>query len=322
MTRRTIALLALLAASAAAAPAAHAEGVGVYAPTAPFSGPVARLEFASRLAEIMGPGIVGRAYAKAGDFAAAVKRGEIGYALVDASYVAAIGAPWTVLAVARRGGASEVPWAVVSSRVEFSSLAGLRGKSVIVPAIGAKDEAFVLQVLLEGELPRDFFARLSFAPDALSALAAVERGRADCALVPSGLPLPGGVHQVATLRAVSWPVLVTLPRADERRGDAMATALVAASGRLGGQAFDGFVAGGGPAVRALVGQFAHESRRPPFVVPPLRLGGLAGGLAGAAILPDTGTYKLGRVDGAGYLVSPKPGRTPDSEGRELPTNRR
>src|SRR5262249_16173845 len=71
---------------------AHAEGIGLYAPTAPFSGPVARLDYVTGLAERLGGDLVGRAYAKAADFNAAVKRGELGYAVVDFAYLAAVGA--------------------------------------------------------------------------------------------------------------------------------------------------------------------------------------------------------------------------------------
>jgi len=189
---------------------------------------------------------------------------------------------------------------VVSSIPAVRSLAALRGKSVVVPAIGAKDESFVLQVLLEGELPRDHFAKLTFAPDALSALAAVEHGRADAALVPSGLALPASVHQVATLRALSWPVLVALPRPDAPAGraEALGAAVVAAAGKLAGQVFEDFAPGGGAAVQALVGHFAREARRPPLVVPPLRL-------AVGAILPDADSYSVVRADVTGYLVLPK-----------------
>src|SRR6185503_19122163 len=77
---------------------ASAEVIGVYAPSAPFDGPVARLEFVSKLASLVGPGWSGRAFAKAGDLAAAIKRGEVKFAVLDAPYVAAIGVPYQILA--------------------------------------------------------------------------------------------------------------------------------------------------------------------------------------------------------------------------------
>jgi len=271
---------------------AHAEGIGLYAPSAPFAGPVERLDYVTGLAATLGGGLVGHVYARASDFAAAVKRGEISYAVVDAAYLAAQGSPYPVLATARRGGQTEAPWEVVSA-LPVTSLSGLRGLGLAVPAIGARDEAFLTQVLLEGELPRDFFGRVSFAPDARSALAAVERGRADCAVVPSGLPRAPGVHRVATLRAVSWPVLVALPGAEHP------DAVAGAAARAHGTVLEGFVAGGEGAMRALAGRFTHEERRAPLVSPPLRL-------AGAALVGGR-TYTIRRVPVTDYLLVPDSG---------------
>jgi hypothetical protein len=278
----------VLAVLAALASGAHAEGLGLYAPAAPFSGPVARLDFVSGLAARLGPGLVGRAYAKATDFAAAVKRGEVSYAVVDVAYLAASGLPATVLAVAQRGGQSETPWEVVSS-VPARALTELRGRSVALPSIGARDELFLAQVLLEGELGRDFFAHPSFAPDALSALAAVERGRAEVAIVPSGLALPAGVHHVATLRPLSWPALVALSGAP--RGAELAAA--AAAWHDAGAVLDGFA----PASNAVVQGLAHDltpsvARRAPLVTPPLRIAGAAllGGRPVALPLAEVTTY--------------------------------
>ncbi len=132
----------------------------------------------------------GRAFAKAGDFSAAIRRGDIHYAVVDAPYLAALGVPYTVLAVAERGGATQAAWEVVTS-LPARTLAELRGKTVAVPTIGARDEAFVSQVLLEAEVPKDFFAKITYAPDALSALAAIEHGRAEVAIV-AGRPRAAG----------------------------------------------------------------------------------------------------------------------------------
>lgn len=270
---------------------AHAEGIGLYAPTVPFSGPVARLDYVTALAEKLGGDLVGHAYAKAADFAAAVKRGELGYAVVDVAYLAAVGAPWTVLAVAQRGGQTEAPWEVVSAQ-PAASLVALRGRTAAVPAIGARDEAFLYQVLLEGELPHDFFAKVSFAPDALSAVAAVERGRADCAIVPAGLALPAGVHRAATLRAVSWPVLVALPGAQR------SAAVAAAALRANGQVLEGFAPAGGAAdqLQALAGRFGHTERRPPLLVPPLKVS--------TAPLVGGRTYSIPRADVLTSLVDP------------------
>lgn len=240
-------------------------GIGLYTPTAPFAGPAERLEYVSGIATQIGPGYVGRVYARAADFSAAAKRGEIAFAIVDAAYLAALGVPYTVLASAERGGAPQVSWEVIAA-TPTTTLLGLAGKTIAVPTIGARDEAFVYEVLLEGELPKDFFAKVTFAPDALSALAAVERGRADAAIVPAGLTPPSGARRVATLRPVSWPVLIALSSTTS------VDAVTAALGRLGGPVLEHFTAGGGAAITALAGRFGRAEHRPPLIVPTLRLG--------------------------------------------------
>jgi hypothetical protein len=284
-------LVALVVAVAAPAAAQVPIGVGLYAPTVPFAGPVARLDFISALAAQLGAGYAGHAYARAADFTAAVRRGELAFAVVDAVYLAAIGSPYRILAVAGHAGASEAAWEVVAAPAA-TKLLDLRGRSVVVPAIGARDDAFLTQVLLEGELGKEFFAKVAFAPDALSALAAVERGRADCAIVPSGGPLPAGLHHVATLRALSWPVLVALPGAS----GAAEVAAAASAARLPGQALDRFSPGGEGAVQALAAQLARGPHRAPFLAPPLRVAGA--GLVGAA-----GDHIV-RARATSYLMAP------------------
>jgi hypothetical protein len=278
----------------AAAGGARADGggVGLFTPSAPFEGPVARLDFVSGLAARLGPGYVGRSYARATDFVAAVKRGEIRYAVVDATFLAALGTPYTVLAEAQRGGATSTTWEVVTQVATARSLVDLKGKVIAVPAIGAREEAFLFQVLLEGELPREHFARVVYAPDTLSALASVEHGRADAAVVPAGLPLPPGAHRVAALGAIGWPVLVALPGVAVAEAHGVAQV---AQGFVPSKVFDGFVAGGDDAVRALTTRFAHAARldrRPPLAIPALRLptAGLVGTTRLGVVRPSALTY--------------------------------
>jgi hypothetical protein len=281
---RRAAFLILLCASVA-----HADGgvgVGLFAPSAPFDGPVARLDFVSALAGQLGKQYTGRAYAKATDFIAAVKRNEIKFAVVDAPFVAALGVPYTVLATCERNGTPSSSWELVTSSTARNALE-LRGKTLAAPAIGAHEEAFVTQVLLEGELPKEHFGKILYLPDALSALAAVEHGRADAAVVPAGLPLPAGVRKLATLTTVGWPVLVALPGAES--ADAVTASALAFHPP---QVFDKLVKGGGDPVRALADRFGHSERRGPMAVPGLRLtaAGLLGSRTFAIARPDLATY--------------------------------
>ena len=184
--------------------------------------------------------------------------------MIDAPYAAAAGG-YRVLATALRDGGATVAWQLVSSGGK--NLAGLKGSVVAVPDIGARQNDFVMRVLFESELPDGHFGKVLEAPDSLSALAAVEHGRAQAALVPAGLPLPGGVARVLTLAPIGWPVLVALPKADEADGDKVAAA-AAAFGGAG--VFSGFQRGDA-GLRAVAGRFSRPVRRGPLAVPAPRL---------------------------------------------------
>lgn len=284
-THRIALFVVLLATSVARADI----GVGLYTPSAPFDGPVARLEFVSALAGRLGTPYVGRAYAKASDFAAAVKRGDIQFAVVDAPYLAALGVPYTVLAVAQRSGATAAPWSLVTS-TSAKNLLELKGKSVALPAIGAREEAFLTQVLFEGELGKEHFGKVILAPDALSALASVANGRADAAIIPGGpggVALPDGVHRVATLAPISWPVFVALPGASD-----VTNVSAAVTGFTGPQVFERFVRVGPDELRALAARFARAERRPQLAVPSMHwtTAGLLRGRSFAIDRPDVLTY--------------------------------
>src|SRR5262249_43253886 len=154
-----------------------------------FPSTAARVELASRLGEHVGKALggtgTGRVYARAGDFAAAVKRGEVTVALVDAGYLAGTGG-YTVIA-----SSPQQSWLLVARGV--GKINEMGGKRVLVPANGGRETDFVLNVLLGGEVPRDLFAKIEPAPDTAAALAAVGIGKADAAVVPAGGELPAGV---------------------------------------------------------------------------------------------------------------------------------
>ncbi|MBE7453571.1 MAG: hypothetical protein HS111_33330 [Kofleriaceae bacterium] len=180
-------VVALLALGLAGVAAAEPVRVGVFVPSTPFEGTGARLEFATRLARhIGGDDAVGRVYGRASDFAAALRKGEIDLAVADATYLAAVGGSHAVLAVAVRGGDTRTTWDLVA-RGQIDSVLGLEGKTVLTPAIGGREAAFVNEALLGGELRPDFL-RVEVSPDVLSALAALGLGKADAAVVPSGSP--------------------------------------------------------------------------------------------------------------------------------------
>ena len=263
---RTIAAAGLLCALAGAA-AAEPVRVGVYAPATPFEGTAARLDFATRLAKhIGGDDAVGRVYGKAGDFASALRKGDIDLAVVDATYLAATGGSYAVLAVAVRGGDTKVGWDLVA-RGTVDSVLALKGKTVITPSVGGREAAFVTEALLGGELPPDFL-EVEPSPDVLSAVAALGMGKADAAVVPSGLALPAGTNRVVSLPVISWPVLIASPRAP---ASVQAAAAERALTFGGAGAISGFRSGSADAYRGLARRFGRPQRRGPMVVPNLRI---------------------------------------------------
>lgn len=266
---RALAIAIALLAVAATASVAAADGlrVGVFAPSAPFEGTAARLDFATKLAKhIGGEDAVGRVYGKASDFSSALRKGEIDLAVVDATYLAATGGSYAVLAVAVRGGDTRTTWDLVA-RGTVDSVLELKGKTIIVPSVGGREAAFVGEALLGGELPADFW-KVDASPDVLSAVAALNLGKADAAVVPAGLSLPAGTNRVVSLPAVSWPVLIASPKAS---ADVQALAAERALTFGGSGALAGFRSGTSDAYKGLARRFGRTPRRGPMVVPNLRI---------------------------------------------------
>ena len=250
---------------------AHAESVtvGLFAPTAPFPSTSARVELASRLGDHIGKALggsgSGKVFARGADFAAAVKKGEVTIALVDATYLAVAGGNYTVVAAAVRGGESSHGWQLVARGVD--KLAGLKGKRVLVPGIGGRESDFVLNALFGGEIPKDFFAKIEPAPDTVSALAALGLSKADAAIVPTGVELPTGANVVIKLPALSGPVLVVYGGTPQQR-----EAIAAAAATFKGDTTVATLRGADvEAVRAVARRFIVPAKRGPLAVPAIRL---------------------------------------------------
>lgn len=198
MTRAlVVAVVALLLAPAAAR--ADDLSVGLYAPGAPFAGTSARLDYVTRLAahlaDATGATPIARVYARAGDLAAAIKKGDVDVAVVDAAYLASIGASYTVLATATVNGDTEASWQLISRGGE-DTVAALRDKTMLSPVVGGREADFVHNALLGGELPRTFFKTIDTSPDVVSTLAALGLGRGDAAVVPVGVDLPSAPTRI------------------------------------------------------------------------------------------------------------------------------
>lgn len=265
------ALVALVALAIGASPA-HAGPitVGLFAPTAPFPSTSARVELASKLGDQLGKAVggdgSGKVFARGGDFSAAVRKGEVTVAVVDAAYLAVAGGNYTVLAAALRGGQATHRWQLVARGAD--KLAALRGKRILVPGIGGREHELVLNVLLGGEVAKDYFAKIETAPDTVSALAALGLGKADAVIVPTGVELPGGAQKVLELPALSGPVLVAYGGVSAGDREKLAAAALAFKGDA---TVSGFRPADADAVKTVARRFVVPAKRGPFAVPAIRL---------------------------------------------------
>jgi len=275
---------------------AHADTitVGVFAPTEPFPSTAARVDLATKLGEhigkVLGATGNGKVYARAGDFAAAVRKGDVAIALVDAAYLAAAGGNYTVVAAAVRNGETTHGWQLVARA--GTKLADLKGKRVLVPSIGGRESELALAVLLGGEVARDYF-KIETAPDASSAAAAVGLGKADAAIVPAGIATPAGAAIVLALPALPGPVLVAYGSPTHERLSALSNA--AASFR-GDATIDGFRGGDPEAIRAVARRFTVSPKRGPLAIPAVRL--LVGDLV------EGRTFTIERTPPAAFAIAP------------------
>ncbi|HET9621949.1 MAG TPA: hypothetical protein VFP84_11320 [Kofleriaceae bacterium] len=292
--RAIVLALAVIVATVAAAHAAPVT-VGVFAPSAPFPSTAARVELANKLGAAFGAALhkpaAGRVYARAADFAGAVKRGEVVIALVDAAYLASVVANHTVIATSIVDDQPARAWRLVGRA--GTPLGGLRGKRVLVPSVGGREHDFVLNVLLAGDVGREYFEKIEPAPDTASALAALGLGKAEAAVVPAGGELPAGMAELLALPALPNPVLVVygaLP-ADERKAVAEA-----AAGFKGDATIAGFRAGDGDAVRGLARRFFTSSKPGPFAVPAAK--------PAVTELAQSRTFAIERTPAAAFAVAP------------------
>lgn len=242
---------------------AHAQNVtvGLFAPSAPFQSTAARVELANKLGDHLGKALggtgSGRNYAKAGDFSSAVKKGDITLAVVDSAYLAVTGGTYTVIAAAVRSGDTSHAWQLVA-RGGAANVRALEGKRILVPSIGGRETDFVTFALFEGGIPKTFFSKIEAAPDTASTLAALGLGKADAAIVPAGVDLPGGTTMVTMLPTLPGPVLVAYGTVTPQQRQSLATAALSFKGDSTVGAFRG-VDGG--VVRSIARRFGAPVRR-------------------------------------------------------------
>ena len=290
-------ILVLLGVLIAGTTTARAETitVGLFAPTAPFPSTATRVELASRLGDhigkVLGMTGNGKVFARASDFNAAVKKGEVTIALVDATFLAATGGNFTVISAAVRGTDTSSGWQLVARGSD--KIAGLKGKRILVPSVGGRESDFVLNVMFGGEVGKDFFAKIEAAPDTASALAGLGLGKTDAAIVPAGVDLPSGTTSLLTLPALSGPVLVVFGTVTPQRK----ASLVEAAGSFKGDAtVASMKVADAEAVHQIVRRFSPPVKRGPLAVPAIRL--LVGDLV------EGRTFTIERTPVTTFVASP------------------
>jgi hypothetical protein len=288
--------------------AAHAAPItiGLFAPSAPFPSTAARVELANQLGAELGKALnvsgSGRVYARAADFAAAVKKGEITLALVDPAYLAGAGGTFTVIAASLSADAKvDRAWQLVART--GTKIADLQGKRVLVPSLGGREADFVLDVLLGGDVGRDFFAKIEAAPDTASALAALGLGKVEAVVVPATGVLPAQTAELLRLPASSGsPAPLTLPNpvlvvcgGTLTPGERQAV-LDAAKGFKGDATITGFSAADHEIVASVMRRFGTPVKHGPFLVPAARL--VVGGLL------EGRTFAIERTPATAFAIVP------------------
>jgi hypothetical protein len=266
-TRIALVLAVLFTAVPAAAQQAPLT-IAIYAPNAPFEGADARYAYVQRLATqvgtVAGTAVKGVAFARAGDFEAAVKKGTIDFAIVDAVYLAARGG-FKIIATATSGGRTAVPWGLFVSGGTPNVLA-LQGTRLTYATASARDIAFIEHALLESELNvTKFFSARQGAPDIASAVASVTLGKADAVFAPTDRGK--GLKKLYDAGAVPMPgfaqVKTTVP------DTLVASVTKAVLGFGAGGALDGWRPGSADTYKGLAGRMGARTRKAAMSEPDL-----------------------------------------------------
>ncbi|MBI5480911.1 MAG: PhnD/SsuA/transferrin family substrate-binding protein [Deltaproteobacteria bacterium] len=257
-----LAALALVLGGALPARAQQPAGpivIAIYAPNAPFEGADARYSYVQRLAahigSVAGVPTKGQAFARAGDFEGAVKKGTVDFAIVDSVYLAA--RTFKVIATGTTGGSTAKHWALFVG-AGIPNFTALQGKRLAYASSGPRDLAFIEHAMLDSEINvGKFFGAKQGTPDVASAVAAVALGKADCVVAP--VDRGKGLRKIFDAGSVPNPGFVQvktgLPEA------LVASVSKAVLGFGAGGALDGWRGGGGDAFRGLAGRMGARTRK-------------------------------------------------------------
>ncbi|HND09804.1 MAG TPA: hypothetical protein PKO07_22205 [Pseudomonadota bacterium] len=270
--------LTLVAGLCAAVTAHAADGplqLAFYAPSAPLPSAEARYAFTEKLAQALqssGLQVQTKIFAKPGDFEAAIKKGAVDLAILDAVYAAERG-NWNVLGIATASGDAYLRWGLYTHE-SSGNILDMAGKRLAWVAPGGKDPTYIGNVLLYGELKASFFQLRPAAPDISAAVSEVVLRRADCVFAPE--PAVSGkslrkVYDAGEVGRIPNPVLVQV---SPRVTDAIAATVRKAAGSFNTTGvLDGFrtTAQAGEAIRSVRVRLRGRPERSLVLAEPSRL---------------------------------------------------
>lgn len=260
--------------------------IGVYAPWMYFSNSVARSAYAEQLAaalgRVTGLELRGRGYSTASEFHNQINAGQVHFAVVDAQYQIERG-----LTALAQGVANGRPTrAMVLVAGSGSGVADLEGKRLARLNLGAGDDGFIFNYLLQNQVEPGFFGKGRAVRDVQGALSLVKLGKADAAFafkgtqpgvfesrpvplpvfVRTGAPVPGEV--VSAVRSAVQGVAIRSPVIDgftTYRADVQSRLRRALKGRPTGPGNQPIVSRGRPRLPRVSGALA------PLGAPAVRL---------------------------------------------------
>lgn len=224
--------------------------IALYAPTAPLPSADARFGFVDKVARYLqsnGVNVVPKVFARTADLEAAIKKGQVDLAILDAFYAADRGANYQVLAVATASGDLYQRWGLYT-HIQGGNILDMSNKRLAwVSPSGTKEALYINNVLLYGELKvTQFFQMSSPTPDIGAAVSDVVLRRADCVFAPEqavqGKSLRR-VYDAGEAGRIPNPALVQV--ASRLSPDAIANIKKSIVGFNTTGVLDGFRAGGG-----------------------------------------------------------------------------
>ncbi|HKA91720.1 MAG TPA: hypothetical protein VKE22_28850 [Haliangiales bacterium] len=255
-------LLVMVFLAAGVARAQEQLNVGLYAPAAAFADSSARLAYVQGLAKAIqqktGLATVGRAYVRLADLTAVKPE----LAVIDGQCLAG-GAMGQVLATATLGGDTAPAWGLYARGAD--NLAGLKGKKLAYVRTGCRDNDFLDNAMLGGEVKaQSYFGSLVDKPDVSGAVLAVrDYKQADAVFAPAAQAK--GLTKVFDVGPVPAPGFVVLAKG--LPAPVLEQVKDAVLGYGGGGGIDGWKAASQQGYTVLSGRMAPRTRRPVFAAP-------------------------------------------------------